>query len=303
MNNYDVVIIGGGPGGLTAAIYASRANLSTLIIEKGAPGGKMVKTQKIENWTGDKLVLGPDLSLRMFNHSTEFGAKYKYGDVVKLESINSEKQIVILSSGETIQCKKVIIGTGMIENVPKSIKNLAKYENKGISYCAICDGPLYKGKNLGVIGGGNSAIEEAYYLTSIAKKVQVFVRKPEELIAEKKVVEDLQKKSNAEIIIGSEILELHGEKKVEFVIVSINKEIKKIEIDAIFPYIGQTPVSQLVKHLAITSEEGYIVTNDEMETQVKGIFAIGDVRQKKIRQIATAVSDGVIAAKIITNQL
>lgn len=303
MQQYDVAIIGGGPGGLTAAVYASRANLSTIFIEKSAPGGKVVKTQKIENWTGDVSVTGPDLALRMFDHAKKFGAKYQYGDVKKLSSKKSDHQIITLANGTEIQAKKVIIATGMVENIPMSVENILKFENFGVSYCAICDGPLYKGGDVAVIGGGNSAIEEATYLTSIAKSVKVFVRVKEELIAESKLISEFKEKTNGEIIIGGEVLGLIGANKVEKAKVKINGKEQEIKIDALFPYIGQKPVADFAKELKITNAQGYIETNENMETKVAGIFAVGDIRAKNIRQIATAVADGAIAGKIVANQI
>lgn len=303
MEKYDVAIIGGGPGGLTAAIYASRANLSTVFIEKGAPGGKVVKTQKIENWTGDQSVNGPELAMRMFEHATKFGAKYHYGEVLKVDSKNANHQVITLKDNSVIEAKKVIIATGMVENIPRSVKNIERFENQGVSYCAICDGPLHKGADIAVIGGGNAAIEEAYYLSTVGKSVTVFVRVAEELIAEKKLIEELKHKKNVEIIIGGEILELIGQNKVEKIKAKINGEIKELAITAVFPYIGQKPVSSFVEHLKVTNKQGYILTDENMETKVTGIFAIGDIRQKNIRQIATAVADGAIAGKIVANNL
>lgn len=300
MEKYDVAIIGGGPGGLTAAIYAARANLKTVFIEKDAPGGKMVKTAMIENWSGDISIDGPSLSMRMFEHAKTYGAKYKYGIVVKVDSYD-DKKIISLEDGSKIEAKAVVIASGMIEKIPSWIKNIKKFENKGVSYCAICDGPLFTGKDVAVIGGGNSAIEETTYLSSIANKVYLIVKYG--IDADKKAIDELKKKKNVEIHLDAEILELHGEDKLEKAIVDFNGNKKKITISAFFPYIGQEPISHFISHLNITNDVGFIKTDKNMETNIKNIFAIGDIRVKNIRQISTAVADGTIASKIIANKI
>lgn len=300
---YDVMIIGGGPAGLTAAVYASRANLKTIFIEKGAPGGKMVKTFKIENWPGDKSINGVDLSLRMFDHSKAFGATYKYGEVVNIESKGATEQIVTLKNGDQFQVKSVVIATGMVERVPEWIDGIHKFEHRGVSYCAICDGPLYKGKPAAIIGGGNSAIEEATYLASIASQVNVFVRAESDLIAEKKLVDELKEKKNITLLMNAEIKTLHGDDKLEKVDAVVNGESKSFDVNVVFPYIGQVPVSSFAKDLSITDARGFIETDELMETKVKGIYAIGDIRVKEIRQIATAAADGAIVGKILANRL
>ena len=299
---YDVVIIGGGPAGLTASIYASRAELKTMFIEKGAPGGKMVKTSKIENWSGDKVVSGVDLSMRMFEHAKSFNATYKYGDVKEIISKGEFEKEIILATGEIIKTKSVVIASGTIERIPEDIEGIHKYENRGVSYCAICDGPIYKGEDTAIIGGGNSAIEEGSYLASVAKKVYIFVRE-DKMIAEQQLQEDALKKKNIEIIFNSQVKSITGEGKLEKIIVDVNGKEKEFDVKALFPYIGLIPVTSFIPKLGITNRQGYIETNELMETKIKNIFAVGDVRVKPIRQIATAVSDGAIAGKTLANIL
>lgn len=298
---YDVVIIGGGPAALTAAVYASRSNLSVLFIEKGAPGGKMVKTFKIENWTGDREVSGPELSMRMFKHSQAFGAKYKYGEVVDIKTISDKEHHVLLASKESIKAKAVIIATGMVERIPEEIKGILEFENRGVSYCAICDGPIFKDKPVAFIGGGNAAIEEAIFATQFASHVYVFVRN--KIKADEKSVSDLKEKNNVTILLNSNIKEILGKNEVEKIIVSINGEEKEMPISAVFPYVGQLPVTDFLKHLNILDANGFIITDEYMQTKIKGVYAIGDVRKKEIRQIATAVADGAIVGKILANRL
>lgn len=306
-NAFDVVIIGAGPGGLTAAIYASRANLKTLIIEKGTPGGKIVTTSKIENWTGDISVDGPDLAMRMYDHALAFDAKLKQLEAIKIIS-NSEfdhKILVKNRQGEEyfIQTKAIIIATGMVEKVPEGIENIKKFNGRGVSYCAICEGPLFKNQLVGVIGGGNSAIEEAVYLSSIAKHVYIFVRKPEELWAEQALLSDAKQRKNITIYTSGEIVKLEGKDNLEQVEAKINNKIVTLNIRAVFPYIGHSPGTNFIKDLNITNKHGFIETDEMMMTKIPGIYAIGDVRAKEVRQIATSVSDGVIAGKIIANRI
>lgn len=303
MEKQDVVIIGGGPAGLTASVYTSRANLKTLFIEKGAPGGKMVKTFKIENWSGDISVSGPELSMRMFNHAKAYGGNYKYGDVVEIVSHSEFDHEVVLASGERIATKAVVIATGMVERIPESIKGIHEFENRGVSYCVICDGPIFKGKNMAIIGGGNAAIEEAQFAAQFANHVYVFVRNEKELIADKATIAQLRAKENVTILINAEINEIIGDSAIEKVLVTVEGVQKEMDIQAIFPYIGQVPVSNFAKSLGITDERGFIPTDDFMETKVKGIYAVGDIRKKEIRQISTAVADGTIAGKILANRI
>ena len=297
---YDVVVIGGGPAGLTAALYAGRANKKTVFIEKGAPGGKMVTTNLIENWTGDVSVNGADLSMRMFEHAkTE--SDYKYGDVVSIKTNGPKEHIVSMASGDTITAESVIIATGTIERIPTEVANIEKFIGNGVSFCAICDGPIFRNKPVSVIGGGNSAAEESIYLSSIATEVHIFVRKPE-MRADKSIIEELTNKENVFIHYNTTMKEISGDKAVNKVIVTENGENKEYAVDAVFPYIGLDAVSGFVSNLGITDENGYILTDEGMETTVQGIFAIGDVRKKTIRQISTAVADGAIAGKLIANR-
>ncbi len=298
---YDLLIIGAGPAGMAAAIYASRSNLKTAIIEKGAPGGKMVTTFTIQNYPGFTDITGPDLSIAMFKQVMENGVEHKYGEVVKVLSNGPSKQIVKLADGTSLNSKKLIIASGMVSRVPE-IKGIEKLNHKGVSYCAICDGPLYKGEVSAVIGGGNSAVEEAAFLSSSAKEVHLFVRK-NVFRAEAKAVELLKKKKNVTIHMNSTIHELIGEDSVEGIKFVENSKEKTLSIKALFPYIGYVPVSHFASELNITDKHGFINTDRYMETSKPGIFAVGDIRSKEIRQITTATSDGTIAAKKIVNEI
>lgn len=299
---FDVAIIGAGPAGLTCAIYCVRAGLSVVFIEKGAPGGKMTSTYKIENWSGTQEIKGFELSKQMFDHAKSLGAQYKYGEVVDIESINSTSHIVLLSNSEKIQAKAVVIASGMKEKVPHEVKGIEEYVNHGVSYCVICDATFYKDKPAAIIGGGNSAFEEAIYLSSIASEVNIFVRS-DKIRAEKVILEKVKSIKNIHIFLNASVLELNGKDSLESIKVKINDKEQVFLINHLYPYIGYLPIISFAKKLPIFNNEGFIQTDQNMETKVPGIYAIGDVREKEIRQIITAASDGAIAAKVISNKI
>lgn len=301
-NIYDLAIIGAGPAGLNAALYASRANLSVIFIEKSAPGGKISLTSKVENWIGTELIEGWELGTKFFEHAKKYGAVYKYGEVVKLNNISDLDKEVVLASGEIIKSKTVLIASGMKNKVPTFIKNIEKFENRGVSYCAICDGPLF-GKNPSlVLGGGNSAVEEAAYLSNIASEVTL-ITNIDHLTAEKHLITDLEAKPNVKILYNSTIKEINGENSLESAIIVDNSVEKEIKVSSLFPYIGMVASNEYIKDLGIVEENGFIKTDEHMQTKIPGIFAAGDIVDKKIRQIVTAASDGSIAAKAISDLL
>ncbi|MGY6172422.1 NAD(P)/FAD-dependent oxidoreductase [Candidatus Mycoplasma pogonae] len=299
---FDVIIIGGGPAALTAAVYASRGDLKVAYIEKRAPGGKLVYQSKIENWPGDKMIEGYQLALRMYEHSKEFGAKHLFGKVVNIISNGEFDKEVVLESGEVLRAKAVVIASGMVERRPKWIENALEFEHRGVSYCAICDGPLYGKNPTAVIGGGNSAVEESAFLASIASEVYVFV-KDDKFNAEPALIRELEEKKNVHIFFNSEITKLEGDGKLEKAIANVNGEVKEFKINSLFPFIGQLPSTNFAKDLGILDERGFVKVNKLMETSVPGIYAIGDVTVKDIRQITTAVADGSIVGKILTNRI
>lgn len=243
---YDVVIIGAGPAGLTAAIYASRGNLSVAIIEKGAPGGKMVMQSKIENWPGDKVVMGADLALRMYEHALEYGAEHLYGEVEKVVSISEFEKEVHLKNNKIIKAKSVVVASGMNERKPMDVEGILDFEHRGVSYCAICDGPLF-GKNPSIIiGGGNSAVEEGAFLSSIASEVHVFVR-DDKFNAEPRLVEELMNKKNVKVHFNSKVLKLMGTNSLEKALVEIDGKEQEIEAASLFPYIGFIPATAFLE--------------------------------------------------------
>lgn len=298
---YDVAIIGAGPAGLTCAIYASRGNLNVCFIDKGAPGGKMTSTFRIENWSGEENIKGFELAKKMLNHAIKTGAKHVYGNVIKIETISEFEHFVYLENGKIIKSKAIVIATGMTNKKP-DIPKIDFFENKGVSYCVICDASFYKDKPAAIIGGGDSAFEEAMYLASIASKVYIFIRK-DHAKAEKRMIEEIKKMKNVEILYNTEVVELFGDKALEKIKYIQNGEENFLEINHMYPYIGLNPSNGFIKDLDIFDEGGFIITDDNLKTKIDGIYAIGDIRKKTIRQIVTAASDGAIVGKNLINKI
>lgn len=295
LKEYDVVIVGAGPAGMTAAVYASRANLSTIMIERGMPGGQMANTADVENFPGFDLITGPDLSTKMFNHAQKFGAEYTYGDI-KSVKVEDGKKIIDLGDKQLL-AKAVIIATGA-EYKKIGVPGEQELGGRGVSYCAVCDGAFFKQKNLVVIGGGDSAVEEGVYLTKFADKVTIIHRR-DQLRAQKILQERAFKNEKIDFIWNSNLKSINEKdgKVGSVTIVDNEGDESTIDTDGVFVYIGMQPLTKPFLDLGITDEVGYIITNDEMETSVPGIFAAGDVRVKKLRQIVTATGDGSIAAQ------
>lgn len=298
---YDFIIIGAGPAGMTAAIYASRAGLKTAMIESGAPGGKLLKTNEISNWPGIKTEPGSQLAMDMFEHSTSFGAVYEYGNVVEIktdkENPVSDKQI-ICEDGTIFQAPAVLVATGTKERlmgIPGENKNIGR----GLSYCAVCDGAFFRDQEVAVIGGGNSALEEAVYLTHFASKVYILMRR-NVFRADKIAVDAAMANSKIEIIqnvVPTEILD-DGQHVNGLKIADVTtKEEQILPVSGIFPYIGADPVTGFLKHLDILNPQGYMIVNASMETKIPLLYGAGDVCQKGLRQVVTAVNDGAIAAQ------
>lgn len=293
----DVVIIGAGPAGMSAAVYASRSSLDAVIVEAGAPGGKLLKTSDIENYIGEKMVNGFELANKMYEHALSFGAQHMYGNVVKLENLGETKKIT-LEDGSEIEAKAVIIATGTQEQL-LNVKGEAEYTGKGVSYCAVCDAAFFKDKKVAVIGGGNSALEEALYLTKFASEVHVIIRR-DVFRAEPLVVKHVEENPKITVHPLRKPKEILGDgRKVTGIVLtdSNTQEEETLEIDGIFPFVGAIPVTSFASDLEITNERGYLVVNDKMETSIPGIYGAGDVCAKPLRQIVTAVSDGAIAGQ------
>lgn len=297
---YDLVIIGAGPAGLSACIYGSRAGLKTLILDNGAPGGKLIKTHQISNYPGVKSLAGTDLAMSMFEQATSFGAEYAYGDVVKVD----ENKVVTLSDGTQIEAKAVIVATGTKErllNIPGEQESIGR----GVSFCAVCDGAFFKDKDVVVIGGGNSALEESLFLTQFAKKVTIVIRR-DVFRAEKQIQDQIQANDKIEIItkhIPKEVLR-ENDKVSGIRLENVDThETMDLACQGIFPYVGQDPMSECLKDLDVRDDRGYVIVNEHMETKIKGIYAAGDLIQKELRQVVTATNDGAIAAQHAYHQI
>ncbi|WP_040929451.1 thioredoxin-disulfide reductase [Nosocomiicoccus massiliensis] len=296
VKEYDVAILGAGPAGMTAAVYASRAELKTVMIERGMPGGQVASTEDVENFPGFSLITGPELSSKMFEHSTKFGAEYKYGDV-KSVTLDGNYKLIDLGR-ETIKAKAVIIATGT-EHKKIGVPGEEELAGKGVSYCAVCDGAFFKERHLVVIGGGDSAVEEGIFLTKYASKVTV-VHRRDTLRAQKIIQDRAFNNDKMEFIWDTEIQSINGDGVVQSVTLLDKNtgETYDYEADGVFIYIGLLPLTEPFKDLGILDEEtGYVIANEEMETSIPGIFAAGDVREKTLRQIVTATGDGSIAAQ------
>ena len=291
---YDCLVIGAGPGGLTAAIYCSRANLKVAVLEKLMPGGQVASTYKIDNYPGVPEVSGVDLALKMFDQATALGVEYLPMEVI---DIKKEKDIFLVKTNDQIlQAKTVIVATGT-KNRKLHVEGEEKYLGKGISFCAICDGSFYQGQDVLVVGGGNSALEESLYLSSIVNKVYI-VNITDEPTAFKNVQDKVKKTKNIEVFNNSEVIAFEGDDSLKEVKVKNlkTKEVTSFKVNGCFEYIGHIPNTDFLKDLGILNKYGYIVVDERKETKVKGLFGVGDVIDKEIRQITTATGDGTIAA-------
>ncbi|MBU3911605.1 MAG: thioredoxin-disulfide reductase [Candidatus Omnitrophica bacterium] len=293
--DYDVVIIGGGPAGLTAAIYASRARLKTLVVESLSVPGQAILTDSIENYPGfPDGINGFELVERFKKQARHFGAELVTGDIKKVE--RSEKNFKVVLEKKTYSSLSVIIATGAR---PKKINipGEERLTGRGVSYCATCDGPLYKDKNVAVLGGGDSAVEEAIFLTRFAKKVSLIHRR-DRLRATKILQEQAEANNKIEFILESRPVEIKGKDKVTSVMLENIKTGKKTDLicDGVFIFVGYDPNTAIFKDALDLNDKGYILTGPDMDTSQKGIFACGDCTQKLLRQVITACGDGATAA-------
>ena len=293
---YDTIIIGAGPAGMTAALYATRSNLKVALLEAGIPGGQMNNTADVENYPGYALISGPELAEKMFEPLENLGVEHVFGHVQRIEDQGDSKKVI--TEDEVYESKTVIIATGAFHrqlNVPGE----AEFNSRGVSYCAVCDGAFFRDEDLLVVGGGDSAVEEAIFLTQFAKSVTI-VHRRDQLRAQKVLQDRAFANEKISFVWDSVVEAIHGnERKVTGVTFKNIKtgETSQVDFGGIFIYVGLDPVSEFVADLGIRDESGWIVTDDHMKTSVAGIYAIGDVRQKDLRQITTAVGDGAIAGQ------
>lgn len=296
-NQYDVAIIGGGPAGLTAALYASRSKLKTLLIEKQKAGGQAATTEEIENWPGTKRVSGGELGSAMAEHAQKFGAEFVKDTIVALKLTDNVKEIC--GQEKKYQAKAVIIATGAYPRV-LDIKGETEFRGKGVSYCATCDADFFEGLEVAVLGNGDAAIEEAIYLTKFAEKVHVIVIHDEGIVDAASIIYE-RAVANKKIkwIWNSTISEITGDGLVEKVVLkNIKKgEYQDLAVNGVFIFVGTVPATSLVENVLELDEKGYIKANpQDMSTILEGVYAAGDVRQKLLYQVVTAANDGAIAA-------
>ena len=294
---YDIIIIGAGPAGLTAALYALRANKKVLIFEAKSYGGQIINAAKIENYPGVAKISGFDYATTLYNQVKNLGGEIKYETVTKV----TETKEVYTNSGK-YEAKAIIIATGSA-NRRLNIQNEKEYVGKGVSYCATCDGNFFKDKIVAVVGGGQTAIDDVLYLSNIASKVYLIYR-GEKLNESLDKLDKIYELSNLEIILNSNVSMINGEDVLTSIeIIDNNQNKKTINIDGLFIAVGQEPKNEIFNNVVDLNEKGYIETTDGVHTKTSGIYVAGDTRVKELRQLTTAVADGSIAATIAIKEI
>ena len=295
-NCFDVVVIGGGPGGYAAALYAARANLSTMVIEKFAPGGQMATTDIVENYPGFvDGINGFELGMQMKKGAERFGVKTKLAEVKSVELTGNPKRIH--TAKDTFEAKTVILALGAFPR-ELGLANEPNLRGRGVSYCATCDGMFYKDKTVVIVGGGNTAVADAIFLAKICKKVYL-VHRRDELRASKTYMESLERTANIEFVWNSEVVEIKEDGTVSGVKIRnrVDGSEREVDCDGIFVAIGNVPNTELIKGQVELDEAGYVPADETTRTNLPGVFAVGDMRSKPLRQIVTAVADGAVASK------
>ena len=290
---YDIIIIGAGPAGLTAAIYARRAAKKVLVLEAMSYGGQIINTLDIENYPVEEHISGFDFATKLYNQAKNLGTEINFEKVIEIKDNEREKEIVTTKT--TYTAKTIIIATGS-ENRKLKLENEDKLVGKGISYCATCDGAFYKNKNVAVVGGGNTALEDALYLTDIAKTVYLIHRR-DKLKGDQAIINKLKEKENIKFIYNSNVTKLNENAKLESIeVTNKNGNIETINVDGLFVAVGRIPENQNFAKLINLDEAGYIIAGEDCHTNIPGIYVAGDSRTKSLRQLVTATSDGAIAA-------
>ncbi|AKI98106.1 thioredoxin-disulfide reductase [Kosmotoga pacifica] len=291
---YDVVVVGGGPGGITAGIYAVQAGLKPLIIEKALEGGQVNNTEKVENWPGFPSIGGIELAEKFAEHAREFNVEFLNAEVIDLV-LEENKKTVVLDNGKKVSSKVLIISTG--SNPRKlNVPGEKEFAGRGVSYCATCDGHFFTDQHIAVIGGGNSALDETLFLTKIARKITIVQNLPK-LTADKLLQERVKATGKVDYIFNTVVERIEGKDKVERLILKDTSTGKysELEVSGVFVFIGLVPNTDFLKGKLKLNDYGYIVTDENMETEIPGVYAVGDVREKEVRQIVTAAADGAIA--------
>ena len=287
---YDIIIIGAGPAGLTAAIYGRRANKSVLVLEAKSYGAQIINTLDIENYPANNHISGFDFATNLYNQVKELGAEIVFDKVIE---ITNNKEVI--TANNKYNAKAIIIATGS-DNRKLGLPNEDELIGKGVSYCATCDGAFFKGKDVAVVGGGNTALEDALYLSNLANKVYIIHRR-DEFRGEDKSVNLIKQKDNIELILNSTVTKLISDDRLTGIEVT-NKDgsINTINIDGLFVAIGRVPSNDYYKNIINLDDQGYIVANEDCKTNIPFILVAGDNRTKEVRQLVTATSDGAVAA-------
>jgi thioredoxin reductase (NADPH) len=290
---YDIIIVGAGPAGLTAAIYARRSLKKVLVLEALSYGGQIINTSSVENYPAEAHISGFDLATKMYNQAKDFGAEIVFEKVIEIKNNPDFKEVVTTKT--TYKTKTIILATGA-DNRKLGLDNENDLVGKGISYCATCDGYFYKDLDVAVVGGGNTALEEAYYLSNLAKKVYLIHRR-DEFRGEDDYVAKIKNKANIEIIYNSNVTKLNAKDRLESIeVTNKNGTINTIPVSGIFIAVGRIPENQKFSKLINLDKNGYIIAGEDCNTNIEGIYVAGDNRNKLLRQLVTATSDGAIAA-------
>lgn len=293
---YDILIVGAGPAGMTAAIYGQRGGKKTIVFDKLSYGGQVINTAEVANYPGMPNMTGLDFAEKTYNQMKDLGAEMSYEEIAEVKDADKPIKTVITTSGKEYQCKAIIIATGSSPR-PLGVENEERFKGAGISYCATCDGAFFRNKTVAVCGGGNTALEDAEVLSDIAEKVYLIHRR-DEFRADATNVKRVKGKKNVELVLDSVVTAINGERFIQSLEVQ-NKnteEKRELKIDGLFVAIGQMPENDIFKDIVKLDKAGYIEAGEDCLTGTDGIFVAGDCRTKKVRQITTAVSDGAIAA-------
>lgn len=296
MADYDVIIVGSGPAGMTASIYAARANLHVLLLDKLAPGGQIVNTNEIQNYTGMGTVNGAELAIQMFTHTQELNVEFDYRTVREIREEKGLKVVSCVEEDKEYTAKAVILCTGTRPRM-LGVENELNYAGNGISWCAICDGAACRGKDVVVIGGGNSAVEESIYLAEIAKSLTIVTMF--DLTADPMACDKLRAMPNVTVYPYQDVLGFYGDGKLEGIHFRSTRDgtERKVNCDRAFEYIGLIPTTECFRSLGVLDQMGYVKVDNFMQTAVPGVFAAGDCITKHLRQVITACADGAIAAQ------